>query len=303
MKVFVLGGTGFVGIHLARFFIRHGHAVTCLVRSQSKAEDLPPGARHVTGDPLRSGPWQEEAAKADLIVNLVGRSIMTRWTDEAKEAILKSRVMSTRMAVEAISRERASETVLVNANAVGYYEGAGDRDVTEESPAGKGFLAEVTQAWQEEAERARKKGARVVIARFGAVLGRDGGLLAQMLPVFQLGVGGRLGSGRQWFSWIHIHDLCRAVLFVAERRDVSGPVNFCSPHPVTNRELTRTLARLLGRPAILPVPGFALRLAIGDAAKIALRGERVVPRVLERAGFAFEFPTIEDALKDLVLRP
>ncbi|MCK4425775.1 MAG: DUF1731 domain-containing protein, partial [Deltaproteobacteria bacterium] len=166
-------------------------------------------------------------------------------------------------------------------------------------PAGEGFLAEVTKSWQEEAEVAGEKGARVVIARLGAIIGRGGGALAQMLPSFQYGLGGRLGSGKQWFPWMHLHDLCRAILFVAEKAEISGAVNMCSPNPVTNIELTKTLARELKRPAILPVPGFVLKIAIGGAAEIALEGQRVIPRILEKQGFDFNFPTLEEALRDL----
>jgi uncharacterized protein (TIGR01777 family) len=300
MRFFLIGGTGFVGIPLIRHLLKSGHTVTALARSASKAENLPPGTLPILGDPMETGSWQERAAESDVIVNMVGKPIMTRWTGKAREEIMSSRIRSTRMAVEAIPRDRASGMTLINANAVGYYDGAGDTFVAENGPAGKGFLAEVARAWQAEAEDGTKKGARVVIARLGAIVGRGGGVLAQMLPPFQLGIGGRLGSGRQWFSWMHLHDLCRAMLFVAGRQDISGPVNMCSPNPVTNRELTRTLSRILGRPAILPVPGFVLRLAIGGAAEIALDGQRIVPAVLEKAGFAFDFPTLEETLVDLL---
>jgi uncharacterized protein (TIGR01777 family) len=299
MQFFLIGGTGFVGTPLIRHLLKNGHTVTALIRRAAKAENLPPGTTPSLGDPLETGSWQEQAAASDVIINLAGKPIMTKWTGKAREEIMASRIRSTRMAVEAIPRDRAPGMTLINANAVGYYE-VGDAVVAENGPAGKGFLAEVAKAWQVEAEEGAKKGARVVIARLGAVLGRGGGVLGQMLPPFQLGLGGRLGSGRQWFSWIHIHDLCKAFLFAAERKEISGPVNVCAPNPVTNRELTRTLSRILSRPAVLPVPGFILRLAIGDAAEIALEGQRVIPSVLEKTGFAFDYPTLEEALRDLL---
>ncbi|MGC8736146.1 MAG: TIGR01777 family oxidoreductase [Dissulfurimicrobium sp.] len=300
MNFFLMGGTGFIGTHLTSYLLKKGHEVTALVRRPVKAEEFPPGVSIIQGDPLHAGSWQDVASQRDVIVNLVGKPILTRWTDEAREEILESRVRSTRLAAD-VALKRGPGITLINANAVGYY-GDGDRDAvfTEESACGTGFLAEVTMKWQEEAMRASENGARVVVARLGAVLGMGGGMLAQMIPVFRLGVGGRLGDGRQWFSWIHIHDLCRAVLFIAANKKVSGTVNMCAPNPVTNMEFTKTLAGILGRPAILPVPGFALRLFIGNAADVALKGQRVVPAVLEREGFAFDFPTIKDALEDLL---
>jgi hypothetical protein len=225
---------------------------------------------------------------------------MTRWTQTARKEILESRVLATRMAVEAIPLDRAKGMTLINANAVGYYEGSGDDRITEKSPAGNGFLAEVTKEWQEEAETASVKGARVIVARFGAVLGREGGALAQMLPPFRLGVGGKLGSGSQWFSWIHMHDLVNALLFVAENKKLAGVINMCSPEPVTNLELTRTLAGVLKRPAKLPVPGFILKLVLGGSAEIALKGQRVFPEMLTNSGFKFDFPILEEALRDLL---
>jgi uncharacterized protein (TIGR01777 family) len=301
MRFFIMGGTGFIGVHLISYLLKKGHEVTVLIRRPVMAETFPPGVFTIQGDPLRPGGWQEAAAERDVIVNLVGRPIMTKWTGEARKEILESRVRSTRLAADVLLRNGSSDIMLINANAIGCYgDGGIDEVFTEESACGLGFLAEVTTKWQEEAQRGSENGARVVVARFGAVLGMGGGILGQMIPVFRLGVGGRLGSGRQWFSWIHVHDLCRAILFAAVNKNISGVVNMCAPNPVTNREFTRTLAKILHRPAILPVPGFALRLAIGDAADIALKGQRVIPAALERAGFAFDFPTIKEALEDLV---
>ena len=295
-----MGGTGFTGSPLIRHLLKKGHEVTALVRSAAKAGNLPPGTNLIEGNPLEAGQWQKEAARAGVIVNLVGKPIMTRWTRTARREITKTRVISTRMAVQAIPEKQVHGIVLINANAAGYYGFTKDDVITEESPAGKGFLAEVAKSWQEEAEVAGEKGARVVIARLGAIIGREGGALAQMLPSFQYGLGGRLGSGRQWFPWMHIHDLCRAILFVAVKTEISGAVNMCSPNPVTNIELTRTLARKLKRPAILPVPGFMLKLAVGGAAEIALEGQRMIPGILEKQGFDFGFPTLEEALRDLL---
>lgn len=300
MKFFIMGGTGFICGPLIRHIIRAGHEVTALARSASRIEYLPPQATPLLDDPLKPGKWQDVAGQADVIINLVGRPIMTRWTKTAQKEILESRILATRMAVGAISPDRVKKITLINANAVGYYEGSRDTFITEKSPPGNGFLAMVAQRWQQAAEAASEKGARVIIPRFGAVLGRGGGALAQMLPPFRLGIGGRLGNGRQWFSWIHMHDLVKALLFVAENNTLAGAVNMCSPEPVTNLELTRTLSKVLNRMAILPIPGIILKLAIGGSAEIALKGQRVFPEILKSAGFIFDFPTIETALRDLI---
>lgn len=300
MRFFIMGGTGFIGSNLIKYLLKNGHEVAVLIRRPLAVGTFPPGVLTIKGDPLRPGDWQDAAADMDVIVNMVGRPIMTRWTDDARKEILESRVRSTRLAADAILNKGSADIILINANAIGYYGDDSDEVFTEESACGAGFLAEVTAQWQKEAQRASKNGARVVVARFGAVLGMGGGILGQMIPVFRLGLGGRLGSGRQWFSWIHVHDLCRAILFAVVNKKISGVVNMCAPNPVTNSEFTRTLATILHRPAVLPVPGFVLRLAIGDAADMALKGQRVIPAVLERAGFAFDFPTIKEALEDLV---
>jgi uncharacterized protein len=297
MTFFIMGGTGFVGRHLIAWLLEQGHSVQALARGQKSLERLPEGCQGVLGDPLQSGDWQQLAGQADVLVNLVGRSIMTRWNQASKKDILETRSLSTRMAVAAVSRERPA--TLINANAVGYYPLTGEGEYTEDSPAGDGFLAEVCQSWQQEAEQARAKGARVVIARFATVLGADGGAMAQMLPAFRRGLGGRLGSGKQWFAWIHVLDLCRILEFAAQHKDVSGPVNCCAPQFVTNAEFTRALGRILRRPTILPVPALALRLALGEVAQVVLQGAKIAPKALADAGFAFRFPRLKEALRDI----
>lgn len=295
-----MGGTGFIGDPLIRHIIGAGHEVTAMARNVSRVENPSPEAIFLSGNPLQPGKWQEVAAEADVIINLVGKPIMTRWTKNGRKEILESRILSTRLAVDAIPLERAGQMTLINANAVGYYEDTGDAIITEKSPPGKGFLSEVCQSWQREAETGTAKGARVIIPRFGAVLGRGGGALAQMLPPFRLGLGGKLGSGKQWFPWIHMDDLVRALLFVAETDNVRDVVNMCSPKPVRNLELTRTLSHVLKRPAILPVPGIILKLAMGGSAEIALKGQRVLPKILMNAGFTFNFPSLKVALSHLL---
>ncbi|MCB2228773.1 MAG: TIGR01777 family oxidoreductase [Desulfarculaceae bacterium] len=301
MKVFVTGGSGFVGTTLCARLAEAGHVVTVLTRSEKGAERLPKGVAACLGDPTAQGPWQETAAEHDAFVNLAGASIFNRWSMEYKALIRSSRVLCTRNLVEAMGRRPgdAAPAVLVSASAVGYYGPRGDQELSEEAPPGSDFLAEVCKAWEDEAAQARQHGARVVTTRFGIVLGPGGGALGQMLPLFRLGLGGPLGSGKQWFSWIHQADLVEALLFCLEK-EMSGPANCTAPQPVQNRELAASLGRVLHRPAFLPAPGFAIRLAMGEMGSIVLTGQRVVPQALMRAGFTFQFPELDGALKDLL---
>ena len=300
MRFFILGGTGFVGGHLLGWLLRQGHDVEVLGRSSKSLERVPSGCRTAIGDPMRPGDWQGRAGQADVVINLIGRSIMTRWNDVIKKEILDSRVQSTRMAVQALAGDQGKGKVLINANAVGYYPLDSKAEYAEDGPRGTGFLADVVQAWQDEAEQARVFGTRVVIARFGTVLGPDGGAMAQLLPIFHKGLGGRLGSGEQWFPWIHVLDLCRALEFMALHGDLGGPVNCCAPQAATNTYFTRALGGLLRRPTIFPVPGFAVKLAMGEVAQVVLKGAKIVPKALTDAGFVFQFGLLEGALKDIL---
>lgn len=300
MKVLVTGGSGFVGTALCASLVTAGHEVTVLTRGDKGAGRLPAGVEACVGDPTAPGPWQEVAAGHDAFVNLAGAGIFSRWTPEHKKLIRSSRVDSTRNLVDAMARRRSGQgAVLVSASAVGYYGPRGGEELSEEAPPGEDFLAGVCKQWEAEAQAAARLGARVVCARFGIVLGGGGGALGQMLPLFRLGLGGPLGSGRQCFSWIHVADLVTALLFCLEN-EMSGAANCCAPSPVTNREFTRTLGRVLRRPAFLPAPGFAVRLAMGEMGSVVLTGQRVIPQALMRAGFSFQFPELEGALRDLL---
>jgi uncharacterized protein len=301
MKVFLTGGTGFVGSNLTRRLIALGHEVTVITRSAAKTQTLLPKASFVEGNPTKPGTWQEVVPKHDVIINLAGRSIFTYWTEKARREIIDSRVSITRNVVDALQAAPAG-TLLISTSAVGYYGSTmDDRPLDEGSPPGDDFLAEVGKLWEAEAKRAEPFGVRVVTCRFGIILGKNGGALEKMIPAFRYWLGSPLGSGKQWFSWIHLEDLLGIMVFLAENQGLSGAVNATAPHPVRNSELTETLARVLGRPLLLPaVPGFLLRAALGDFGNVLLEGQRVVPQRLLDSGYPFRFATIEEALRDLI---
>ncbi len=301
MRVLVTGGTGFIGSLLTRKLAAAGHEVTILTRSARSREAAPvAGFRYLQGDPTTPGPWQDAVAESDAVYNLAGKSIFERWTSEIKARIRGSRITTTRNVVEGLARHTASRPVLISASAVGYYGFRGDEILDESGRPGSDFLSELSQDWEKEAMRANESGARVVIARFGIVMGEGGGALGQMVPIFKKYVGGPLGKGTQWFSWIHREDLVDALLFALERSDLSGPVNCTSPNPVRNKELAHALGEALGRPAVVPTPGFMVKLALGEFGSVLLEGQRVIPRKLLDAGFRFTFPHLKEALEDIL---
>jgi hypothetical protein len=301
MKIFITGGTGFVGSYFTRRFIQLGHHVTVLTRAVGKHKDTPREVRWVEGDPKNPGRWQESVAGHDVVINLAGKSIFTPWTKKARKSILESRVLTTRNLVDSLSTPAAPK-VLLSASAVGYYGSREDDLVLDENtPAGDDFLAEVGTAWENEALRAERFGARVVLCRFGIVMGRNGGALEKMAPAFRYMLGAPLGNGQQWFPWIHEEDLFGAMLFAAEKEALAGAANFTSPNPVRNEELTRTLAEVVHRPLFMPrVPSFVLRTILGEFGDVLLKGQRAVPAKIQSLGFRFKFPTLRGALEDLV---
>jgi len=303
MKIFITGGTGFVGRRLAGRLAADGHEVVVLTRAlrpRAGPAAAPAGVALLQGDPTRPGPWQDAVRGCDGAVNLAGTSIYSPWTRRNKQRILDSRVAATRNLVAALPPAGARPFALVSASAVGYYGFRGDEELGEDDLPGQDFLAGVTTAWEAEAMRAEAKGARVVRGRFGLVLGDGGGMLGQLLPLFKAGLGGPLASGRQWMSWIHADDLIAALAFALERPDLAGPVNMTAPRPVPNREFARTLGRALGRPAFLRVPAFALRIGLGEFALALINGQRALPCRLLAAGFAFRWPGLAPALADIL---
>lgn len=296
MRVFIVGGTGFVGVSLANRLRARGDEVTVMGLTPGRPKGLEARVAVVAGDATARGDWQLRLAGHDAVVNLAGASIFTRWTAAAKRAIRDSRILTTRNVVDALP---AGGVTLVSTSAVGYYGFHGDEQLDEDAGPGSDFLARLCVDWENEALRARERGARVALTRFGIVLGPGGGVLAKMVPLFRLGLGGRLGSGEQWFSWIHIDDLFGAMLHLLGRPETSGAYNLAAPDPVNNRDLTRELARVLHRPAVLPAPGFAVRIVLGEFADVLLKGQRVLPRRLLAEGFRFAHPRFAAALDAL----
>ena len=298
MNIFITGGLGFIGRHLTRYFLDRGHYVTATGLRSRQEVFGDENFRYISFDTTMKGPWMEALDDMDAVINLAGKSIFTRWTRRNKKRIYDSRILTTRNIVEAIPDNRP--LIFCSASASGFYGDGGDDILTEASPSGTDFLAEVGRAWEAEAARAEEKGARVIIVRFGIVLGRHGGIMGKMLPAFKFFVGGPLGDGKQWFPWIHMDDLKTAFQFVIDNDTIRGPINFCSPRPVTNSTFVKTLGRLLNRPAWMPTPVFMLRLAMGELGSAIINSQRVVSEKLTANGFQFNFPDIESALADIV---
>jgi len=300
MKILITGGTGFVGTQLTSRLIQDRHEVTILTRSLKGAKSPSPGISYLEGDPTRKGPWQEAIKNHDAVINLAGASIFAKWTDEHKKAIRQSRVNTTRNIVEGIPSRSERPFTLFSTSAVGYYGFCGDEELTEESPQGDDFLARIAVEWEGEALKAEDKGARVVITRFGIVMGEKGGALSQMIPLFKKYIGGPIGSGKQWFSWVHIKDLTEAFAFLLKHPEISGPFNLCSPNPVRNKDLARALGKALHKPSFMPAPGFMIKLVLGEFGSVILEGQRVIPRRLLDSGFIFQYPDIHNALQGIV---
>jgi uncharacterized protein (TIGR01777 family) len=300
MKILITGGTGFVGTQLTNRLIQEGHGVTILTRSPKAPKGTAFGIFYLQGDPTQKGAWQDSIKNHDAIINLAGASIFSKWTDDYKKLIRESRMTTTRNLVEGIPAHSERKITLFSTSAVGYYGFHGDEDLAEEAPPGNDFLARLAVEWEGEALKAQDKGARVVITRFGIVLGEKGGALGQMIPLFKKFIGGPIGNGRQWFSWVHIKDLAEAFVFLTKHPEISGPVNLCSPNPLRNKDLAKALGKALHRPSFMPAPGFMIKLVLGEFGSVILEGQRVIPRRLLDSGFTFQYPDIDKALQSLM---
>jgi uncharacterized protein (TIGR01777 family) len=297
VKIAISGASGLIGRRLLKLLSGNGH--TLQVLSRHAGTNMPGGIKVFPWNPSKGEPPAESLRDIDAVIHLAGEPVAQRWTDDAKRRIRESRVGSTRNLVQAIAKLPAKPAVLICASAIGYYGSRGDDILPESAAPGAGFLSELCVAWEKEACAADALGLRVVCMRTGLALDARGGALPRMLPPFKMGVGGKLGSGRQWQSWIHLDDLVGLFRFALEA-PLSGPVNGVAPYPVTNADFTRALAAAVHRPALFPVPSFALKLIFGEMAEVLLASQRVQPKQAEAAGYRFRFPQLEPALADLL---
>ena len=295
MKIVVAGGSGFIGEPLVRRLVRRGDDVSVLSRNPAKVR----AGRGVQWDGGKStGAWTSDLADADAVINLAGESIAEgRWTEERKKKLIESRLDATNAIVETLKKAPSRKRALINASAVGYYGFDLDEELDEKSPKGRGFLADLVEEW-ERAASAAQPAARVVILRFGVVLGSGGGALQKMIVPFRFGAGGPVGSGNQWMSWIDRDDLLDQMIWSLDHEDVRGVYNSTAPEPARNRDFAKQLGKAMHRPSILPAPAFALRLMFGEMADEALLGgQRVMPRRAQSEGFRFAYPAVESALR------
>lgn len=301
MKIVVAGGTGFIGERLVHRVVEAGHSLVVLTRKkQGNTSVLPGGVSYQQWDGRSAGPWAAEVDGADAVVNLVGESLGAgRWTEARKKRIIESRVEGTRAIVNAIRHAKRQPALLINASAVGYYGPVEDGDVTESHPRGIGFLAETCEMWEQQARAAESPGLRVALLRTGVVLDRGSAALAKMVPPFKMFIGGPLGSGRQWFPWIHREDVAGAILHILSNPALTGPVNLTAPDTVTMKEFCSALGKALGRPSWAPVPSLALNILLGEMAEMVLTGQKAVPKKLEDSGYPFQYPGLKGALKSI----
>ncbi|MCP4021427.1 MAG: TIGR01777 family protein [Desulfobacteraceae bacterium] len=295
--ILIPGASGFIGLNAAKFFLLKGFQVIGMGTSRSHPfTQQYDGFQWITADTSKEGPWQAHVQKADIVINVAGRTIFKRWTKSYKQVIYDSRIKTTRHIVSAIQPARPQ--VLLNTSAVGLYGDCGDEVLLEDHKPGQGFLSCLCEDWESEALHASDKGVRVVRMRFGVVLGH-GGALSTMTPVFKMGIGGSLGSGRQWFPWIHMEDLLAAMAFLIETPNAKGPYNFTAPGTIKQKDFAGYLGKLLGRPSFVPTPGFAVKIMMGEVADALMESQRAIPQRLLDAGFQFSYPDVLPALKNL----
>lgn len=300
MRLVVAGGTGFIGAPLCSRLLELGHSLTLLTRSASSATTSP-NQKSLNWNPGFPGSWEEAVNGSDGVINLAGESIVNRWTESQKKKIASSRIDTTRALVTAIGKAKEKPRFLLNASAVGYYGPHGDESLTEDAGPGGDFLSRVCIAWEKEAIKAEEYGLRVIRLRTGIVLGKGGGALAKMLLPFKLFVGGPLGSGEQWMSWIQLEDEIGLILFLLEHPEARGAINATASNPVTMTGFCKTLGDVLNRPSWAPVPAFAVRLLLGEMAEMLLTGQRVLPGQAQKLGYPFKFSTLPEALQALHL--
>lgn len=298
VKITMTGASGMIGRRLLKNLTAAGHGVHVL--SRHAGTNLPPGVKLSVWDAEKGLPPEESLRDADAVIHLAGEPVAQRWSNEAKHRIRESRVAGTHNLVAGMAKLAKKPEVLVSSSAIGYYGSRGEDVLDEQAAPGQGFLAELCVDWENEAHAAEGLGVRVVCIRTGVVLDARGGALQKMLPPFKMGVGGKLGDGRHWMSWIHVEDLTAMIRFVVETAGVRGPVNGVAPNPVRNADFTKALAAAVHRPAMFPMPAFALKVMFGEMSGVLLASQRVLPKAAEAAGFRFRFGELEEALGDVL---
>jgi uncharacterized protein (TIGR01777 family) len=297
MNIFITGGSGFVGTNLSFYLLEKGHSIIAVGISLSHKVISHDNFHYISADTTIKGAWQDSLKDVDAVVNLAGKNIFKRWSDNYKDQIYNSRILTTRNLVEAMPDKK--DTIICSTSGAGYYGNRSDEVLKEDATPGYDFLAKVCIDWEKEAFQAEAKGIRVAAMRFGVVLGKNGGALEKMVPAFKFFAGGPLGSGMQWFPWIHMDDLIAAIIFILENPDVKGPLNFCSPNPVINRDFAKTLGKILNRPSFLRAPSSMIRLIMGEMGKSLMCSQRAIPDKLLKHGFKFQYPDITNALYNL----
>lgn len=301
MKILIAGGTGFVGRSVIQILSGQGHQISVLTRAARRWSPPAPEVDLLPYGAPNDATWRKSIARHDIVINLAGASIFRLWTERGKTEIFNSRVLTTRLLVDALNAYPETCTVLFNCSGIGYYGFHGDEPLSEEAPPGGDFLARVAQAWEREAMRAAQSGRRVVLLRLGHVLGENGGVLQKLKTFSFFRMLAPWGDGRPWFSWIHEQDIAAAVSFLLIRPEIAGPVNLTSPNPAHNSELTATLNRLTGRrPWLRRIPAHMIHACTGELSTLFLTGQRVLPAKLEAHGFSFQFPDLDPALQSLL---
>ena len=304
MKVAITGATGLVGSRLVEKLNAEGHTILVLTRNLEKAQKIFPNSAFpnvetVLYTPKESGDWQTAISGCDAVINLAGEAISERWTPQHKKEILASRQLTTQKVVEAIKQAEVKPQVLISGSAVGYYGTSETETFDETSSSGDDFLAKVCQKWEAEAEKVKEVGVRLVIPRIGIVLA-NGGALGKMVGPFKMFAGGPIGSGRQWFSWIHREDLVNLIIEAIKRPDMQGVFNATAPNPVRMAQFCQTLGEVMNRPSWLPVPDFVLELLLGDGAKVVLEGQQVLPKQTQAIGFQYQYPQLKPAIEEIL---
>lgn len=299
MKVVITGATGFVGQVIVKQLLEAGDEVVVLTRNVAKAAiSLGSSCKYFQWDDNTSLPPVEAFEGADGVINLMGETISKRWDEEQKKRIYNSRINGTRRVVEVLEKLNKKPKVFVSTSAIGIYGSRGPEELNENSTLADDFLGKVCKDWENEANKARNHGARVVIIRTGVVLGRNGGALEKMLPIFKMGAGGPVGSGNQYMSWIQIEDLAAMYIEALKNESIKGPFNGTAPYPATNAEFSKILGKVLRRPAFMPAPAFALKLVFGEMSQLLLEGQKVLPVKFKEQHFRYRYPTLEMALKE-----